>query len=131
MARSILCVLLLACGTVDAYKCSPTMSRRAAIMSAPLVALPAVANAGFAGGNPSGDAAAAFQAKKAAAAAAETAERTTKAGYKSYEDAAPRSFAELVANSKAQREAALGMTMSDAEVAKMTEKLRQQFPGVQ
>ena len=58
-------------------------------------------------------------------------ERTTKAGYKSYDNSKPLTFAEIVANSKAQREEALGMTMSDAEVAKMTEKLRQQFPGVQ
>ena len=113
-----------------ALKISPVAtSRRAAIASAATLALvpPMAAHAGFAGGNPSAGAAAEFQRQKAER-AAQTA-GTTPAGYKSSSDT-PQTFAEIVAYSKAQREASLGMTMSDSEVEKLTEKLRQQFPGV-
>jgi len=42
----------------------------------------------------------------------------------------PLSFAEMLSNSIAQREAETSMSMSQEDVAKLTVKLKKAFPGV-
>ena len=71
----------------------------------------------------------------AAKAAKEAEERGAKAAKemaakaKKVNDKKPLSFDEMVANSVKQREAELGMTMTDDEIAALSEKLRKAFPS--
>ena len=49
---------------------------------------------------------------------------------RSSQAAQPQTFAELLEQSKKQREAVTGMSMSEEEIKALEEKVRKQFPGV-
>lgn len=67
---------------------------------------------------------------RAAAGAAETDAATASRSKKTASSQPPRTFADLLAQSKKQREDAMGMSMSESEVAALETKLRASYPGI-